>query len=237
MLYDVQIGGEARKGLSYAELIMLPIDESSLIRRHNSSEWISASNCIELSHILIERKGSQTQYNMATIAEDANMEDGMSMPSSIETSRRPSDIFVSAQEHNHSIPSRCNHPMEYAGRIPVSELQTYSAILDSQQRVSNMTERIFIPTAEYFKCKQKRKSALIGVLSLGLAALTLYGIGNAWRSNIFQGTSMDQGGVGFVLKCLSFCLVTSIIAIPYFIYSVCALIYYTYRLHSMRNGG
>lgn len=97
-------------------------------------------------------------------------------------------------------------------------------------------ERIFIPTEEFFKCKQKRKAALIGVLTLGLAGLTLMGIGNTWRSNIFAGTSLSaNAGLGFVLKCLSFCFLTALIAIPYFIYSVFALIYYSLRLNDLKR--
>lgn len=78
--------------------------------------------------------------------------------------------------------------------------------------------------------RQKRKAALIGVLTLGLAGLSLIGVGEAWRSNIFAGTSFDQGGMGFVMKIISFLLLSVILAIPFFIISVIQLIYYSMKL-------
>lgn len=82
-------------------------------------------------------------------------------------------------------------------------------------------------------CKQKQKAALLGVLTLGLAGLSLIGVGETWRSNIFAGTSMDRGGVGFVLKILSFVLLSALVAIPFFVISLIQLIYYTIVLSTM----
>ncbi len=97
-------------------------------------------------------------------------------------------------------------------------------------------ERILTPTAEYFMCKQKRKAAIIGVCTLGLAGLSLMGMGNTWRNNIFAGTSFSaNAGIGFVLKCMSFCLLMVLIAIPYFIYSVFAVVYYSIRLNNLKR--
>ena len=87
----------------------------------------------------------------------------------------------------------------------------------------------------YFKCRQKRKAAIIGLCTLGLAGITLIGVGNTWRSNIFEGTSFATGAIGFVCKCLSFVFLTALIAIPYFVYSFFALIYYTIRMHSLKS--
>lgn len=81
--------------------------------------------------------------------------------------------------------------------------------------------------------QQKRKAALIGVLTLGLAGLSVMGVGETWRSNIFRGTSMDQGGVGFVLKILSFCLISILIAIPVFVISLIQLVYYSIKISSL----
>lgn len=78
--------------------------------------------------------------------------------------------------------------------------------------------------------RQKRKAALIGVLTLGLAGLSLIGVGETWRNNIFAGTSFDQGGMGFVMKIISFLLLSVILAIPFFIISVIQLIYYSMKL-------
>ena len=81
-----------------------------------------------------------------------------------------------------------------------------------------------------FIFENKRKAALIGVLTLGIAGLSVLGVGNAWRMNIFAGTSFDKGGVGFVMKCISFCLLSVIVAIPCFIISFFRLIYYSIKL-------
>ena len=78
--------------------------------------------------------------------------------------------------------------------------------------------------------KQKRKAALIGVLTLGLAGLAIVGVGETWHSNIFAGTSFDQGGLGFVMKMISFMLLSVIVAIPFFILSLIQLIYYSIKL-------
>ncbi len=80
--------------------------------------------------------------------------------------------------------------------------------------------------------RQKRKAALIGVLTLGLAGLAIVGVGETWRSNIFAGTSFDQGGLGFVMKMISFMLLSVIVAIPFFIISLVQLIYYSINLNS-----
>lgn len=80
--------------------------------------------------------------------------------------------------------------------------------------------------------RQKRKAALIGVLTLGLAGLAIIGVGETWRSNIFAGTSFDQGGMGFVMKIISFMILSVIVAVPFFIISLIQLIYYSIKLSS-----
>lgn len=81
--------------------------------------------------------------------------------------------------------------------------------------------------------RQKRKSALIGVLTLGLAGLSVIGVGTLWNSNVFAGTSFDEGGIGFVAKIMSFLLLSVILAAPFFIISVVRLIYYHIKLSSI----
>lgn len=75
--------------------------------------------------------------------------------------------------------------------------------------------------------KQKRKAALIGVLTLGLAGLSLIGVGETWRSNIFEGTSFSHGPLEFFFKLLSFCILSVLMAVPYFIISLFKLFYYS----------
>lgn len=78
--------------------------------------------------------------------------------------------------------------------------------------------------------QQKRKAALIGVLTLGLAGLSLVGVGETWRSNIFAGTSFGQGPLEFFFKILSFCFLSVLMAVPFFIISFFKLIYYSILL-------
>lgn len=78
--------------------------------------------------------------------------------------------------------------------------------------------------------KHKRKAALIGVLTLGLAGLAIIGVGETWRNNIFAGTSFDHGGIGFVMKIISFMLLSVLVAIPFFIISLIQFIYYSIKL-------
>ena len=77
---------------------------------------------------------------------------------------------------------------------------------------------------------QKRKAALIGILTLGLAGLSLMGISEIWGSNIFAGTSLDQGGIGFILKIISFLFLSVLLAVPFFIISIIQFIYYSIKL-------
>jgi len=80
--------------------------------------------------------------------------------------------------------------------------------------------------------KIKRKAALIGVCTLGLAGLVYVGVGNTWRGNIFQGTSLSQNaGVGFVFKIVSFMFLSVLLAIPFFIISLIQLIYYQIEIN------
>ncbi len=80
--------------------------------------------------------------------------------------------------------------------------------------------------------KIKRKAATIGVCTLGVAGLVYVGVGNTWRGNIFQGTSISQhGGLGFVLKVISFMLLSVLLAIPFFIISLIQLIYYSIEIN------
>ncbi|MDE6339942.1 MAG: hypothetical protein K2K97_09180 [Muribaculaceae bacterium] len=205
MIYDVQIGQTCCRELTYAELVMFPLDENSLVRRDNS-DWMRAVDCVELSHILAQHYASPVYQTEEELIENAGLNEN----------------YISNDGYPDS--------EDYYPPTPQPFLQSspgYEVVEEP---------RVFIPTAEYFKCKQKRKAAIIGVCTLGLAGLSLMGVGNTWRSNIFAGTSFSaNAGMGFVLKCLSFCLLTMLIAIPYFVYSIIALIYYSIRIRNLKR--
>lgn len=95
--------------------------------------------------------------------------------------------------------------------------------------------KVFFSDEAYYKCQKRQKKALIGVLTLGMASITLVGIRNTWDSNLFKGTSLDKGGTGFVLRIISFLFCLILLSIPYFFYSVIALIYYSVRLQRIKD--
>ena len=78
--------------------------------------------------------------------------------------------------------------------------------------------------------QQKRKGALIGVLTLGLSGLALVGMGWIWRNNLFEGMSFAQGSMKGIFKILSFFIMSVIVAIPFFFISLFKLIYYSILL-------
>ena len=173
MIYDALIGNSIRRGLSYAELIMQPIEADTLVRR-NGGSWIRAHECIELSHIV------QSSYGQCGESiEDHNYE--------------TSEYAVGYANNEYLEPDSVNSCSEYN--------RYGNEILHIDSNNAQPEERIFVPTEEYFKCRQKRKTALIGVLTFGLAGLMLVGIGNTWRGNIFAGTSfMQYDGMAFICK-------------------------------------
>jgi len=109
----------------------------------------------------------------------------------------------------------------------------FSHLFNNYNSVSDRIDSTSSSRINHTIWKQKRKAALIGVLTLGLAGLAVIGVGEAWNSNIFAGTSLDQGGVGFVMKIISFLIVSVMLAIPFFIISLVRLIYYQIKLSSV----
>lgn len=79
----------------------------------------------------------------------------------------------------------------------------------------------------YEELKSRQTAALIVVCTLGLAAVP---ITLNWSSNIFEGTSFDQGPMHIIFKVLSFVLLTAIIAVPAFIIYLVSLIVTTIQL-------
>lgn len=74
----------------------------------------------------------------------------------------------------------------------------------------------------YEELKSKQKAALIVVFTLGLAAVP---IALNWNSNIFEGTTFDQGPMHLACKVISFLLLTALCAIPaFFIYLIMLIV-------------
>lgn len=79
--------------------------------------------------------------------------------------------------------------------------------------------------------REKRKSSLIVVFTLGLAALFMESVRPLWMTNLFEGTSlMNNGGVAFVLKGISFVALGLLTAAIFFIIHFFKAIYYTIEI-------
>lgn len=138
MNYDVQIGSTIRRGVPYAELIMLPIAPETFVRR-DKGDWIQAKECIELTHIL-------TLYRIAPAGYDTQIpQDNMDDYSPDEHIDKEIDDLV--------------HDVSDSVVIEGSQYVTYPPLGSASTVRSNVLhdeveeERIFIPTVEYFKCK------------------------------------------------------------------------------------
>ena len=78
---------------------------------------------------------------------------------------------------------------------------------------------------------EKRKSSLIVVCTLGLAALFMESVRPVWMTNIFEGTSfMKNEGVAFVMKAMSFLFLGILTAAFAFIVHFFKVIYYSIEI-------
>ena len=77
---------------------------------------------------------------------------------------------------------------------------------------------------------EKRKSSLIVVFTLGIAALFMDSVRPVWMTNLFEGTSFDQGGVGFVVKMMSYLFLGVLTAAIFFIIHFFKVIYYSIEI-------
>ena len=79
--------------------------------------------------------------------------------------------------------------------------------------------------------KEKRKSSLTVVLTLGVAALFTERIRRIWMTNLFEGTSlMNNEGCAFVLKAFSFVTLGVITAAVLVIIHSFKVIYYSVEI-------
>lgn len=77
---------------------------------------------------------------------------------------------------------------------------------------------------------EKRKSSLIVVFTLGLASLFLDSVRPVWMTNLFEGTSFDQGGIGFVCKMMSYLFLGVLTAAIFFVIHFLKVIYYSIEI-------
>lgn len=81
--------------------------------------------------------------------------------------------------------------------------------------------------------QEKRKSSLIVVCTLGVAALFYKNVRPIWMTNLFEGTSFDTKEMGWVLKIVSYTMLGGITAIVYFIINLFKVIYYSIVINKM----
>jgi len=84
--------------------------------------------------------------------------------------------------------------------------------------------------------KEKRKKALIAIFTLGISALPK----KFWEvqlkdTNIFKGTGLDKGGLGIVLRIISFILLTIPFMAAMFVINIFKAIYYQIEISRLRK--
>ena len=79
--------------------------------------------------------------------------------------------------------------------------------------------------------REKRKSSLIVVCTLGLAALFMKDVRPIWMTNLFEGTSfMENEGIAFVLTAFSYFVLGVLTAGIFFIIHLIKVIYYSVEI-------
>lgn len=79
--------------------------------------------------------------------------------------------------------------------------------------------------------REKRKSSLIVVFTLGLAALFMESVRPIWMTNLFEGLSFTQNeAIGFIFKLLSFLVLGAITAAIFFIIHFFKIFYYSIEI-------
>ena len=78
--------------------------------------------------------------------------------------------------------------------------------------------------------KYKRKGSLIVVCTLGLGAIFVSSMRPVWMTNLFEGTSFNNGALGFVLKLFSYIFLGLLTAAVMFVIHLFKLIYYTIEI-------
>ena len=78
--------------------------------------------------------------------------------------------------------------------------------------------------------KAKRKSSLIVVFTLGLAALFMKSVRPIWMTNLFEGMSFAQGSFGLLFKMISYFTLGLLTAAIFFITHLVKVIYYSIEI-------
>ena len=79
--------------------------------------------------------------------------------------------------------------------------------------------------------REKRKSSLIVVFTLGLAAIFMKSVRPVWMTNLFEGTSfMENEALGFILKLISYIALGIITAAIFFLIHLIKVIYYSIEI-------
>ena len=81
----------------------------------------------------------------------------------------------------------------------------------------------------------KRKGSLIVVCTLGLDAIFMSSVRPVWMTNLFEGTSMDNGGLGFILKMVSYIFLGLLTAAIMFVVHLFKLIYYQIEISKLTS--
>ena len=78
--------------------------------------------------------------------------------------------------------------------------------------------------------REKRRSSLIVVLTLGLAAIIMESVRPLWMTNLFEGLSFAKGPMAGFFKLLSYFFLAMLLAAIFFIIHLIKVIYYTIEI-------
>jgi hypothetical protein len=83
--------------------------------------------------------------------------------------------------------------------------------------------------------KHKRKASLIVVCTLGFGAIFQSNVRPAWMTNLFEGTSLDTGAIGFVLKYFCYFFLALLLAAIMFVVHLFKLIFIQIELSRLER--
>ncbi|MDR0413874.1 MAG: DUF4339 domain-containing protein [Prevotellaceae bacterium] len=83
--------------------------------------------------------------------------------------------------------------------------------------------------------KHKRNASLIVVCTLGFGAIFQSNVRPAWMTNLFEGTSLDTGAIGFVLKCVCYFFLALLLAAIMFVVHLFKLIFIQIELSKLER--
>jgi len=81
--------------------------------------------------------------------------------------------------------------------------------------------------------KYKRNNSLTVVCTLGLAVIFVSSVRPVWMTNLFDGTSFDNGAIGFIMKLFSYIILAFFTSAIMFVIHLLKLIHYQIEISKL----